>query len=136
MKRKLLLKVFTIISALLISGSMIVNPVNSAASASSLNNDLKKNNTKINSAKKDLEDVGVEKSATLKKIQSLDADIDRAEKKIDKLNKEINNLNKNIEGKETEIAEKQEEYDDNMEKLQSRLIVAYENGNTTYLDVI
>ena len=87
-------------------------------------------------AQKELEYVEEELSAALIKIQQLDDKIREAEKEIEKMNAELLELEEKVQ-KTTESLEKaQKSYDDNRELMEERLVVMYECGEITYLDLI
>jgi len=134
-EKKMLLKLCAMITVILLSCSMLVNPIN-AATASDYNKQINKINSEITSSKQQLDGVETQKSTALNQIQTLTAQIDNSQNKIDTLNKQISDLNNQITSKQKEIDAKQATYDDNFEKFKGRIVSAYIAGDTTYLDVL
>lgn len=128
MKSKVNLKIIiTMLSIMILLGTSVLAVSDSDLSA--VNNNIKETQDKILN-------VEGEKSATLTQISKLTAQISQYENQIKDMEKEIDELESTIERKEKEIAEKQEIYEENYDKMITRVVASYKNGNTTYLDVI
>lgn len=107
-----------------------------AATQSELNGQKTDIQNKINDIKDEQTEVKQELDAEMKAISQLDAEIDEAQEEIDKLNAQINEVQASITEKENLIKEKQKEYDRNEELLKQRIVIMYEIGETTFLDIL
>lgn len=107
-----------------------------AATQSELNGQKTDIQNKINDIKDEQTEVKQELDAEMKAISQLDAEIDEAQEEIDKLNAQINEVQASITEKENLIKEKQKEYDSNEELLKQRIVIMYEIGETTFLDIL
>lgn len=107
-----------------------------AATQSELNGQKSEIQDKINDIKDEQTEVKQELDAEMKEISQLDAEIDEAQEEIDKLNAQINEVQASITEKENLIKEKQKEYDSNEELLKQRIVIMYEIGETTFLDIL
>ncbi|MCI8362758.1 MAG: peptidoglycan DD-metalloendopeptidase family protein [Clostridia bacterium] len=107
-----------------------------AATTSELNNQKSEIQNKIDDIKDEQAEVKQELDAEMKAISQLDAEIDEAQGEIDKLNSQINEVQASITEKENLIKEKQKEYDSNEELLKQRIVIMYEIGETTFLDIL
>lgn len=87
-------------------------------------------------AENQLSSVQSNKSEALQEIQTLQEAIDKAESEIEQLDTKINNLTTSINEKTTQIEEKQKEYEKKEEILKQRMVVLYEAGQTSYLEVL
>jgi len=128
MRKILFLKILlTVLSIIILLGTTVL-AVNSS--------DLTAINNEISKAKENLTEVKNEKSATLTEIESLTAKISGYEKEIEDMKSEIEELNVTISKKEKELVEKEEIYEDNYDKMVTRLVASYKNGNIKYIDII
>lgn len=93
-------------------------------------------NDSITDAKDKLENVQKEKDTTLAQVNSLSDQIEDYEGQIDKLDDQISSLQEKIQDAEDQIAEDEEKHKQRQELLNDRLVAIYENGETTYLDVL
>ena len=91
---------------------------------------------KINDARNEQAGVQEELDEEMKVISNLDYEIAQGEEEISKLENQIKEVETSIEAKEKLIKEKQKEYDENEELLQQRLVVMYEMGETSFLDML
>ena len=91
---------------------------------------------KQNQAQSELNDVQSEKYKTLQEVQSLQEDIEKVEKEIQQLETKIENLTTSIKEKESQIKQKQAEYEKKEKTLKERMVVLYEQGQTSYLEVL
>lgn len=98
--------------------------------------DLDEKQNQIDQTKKDLENVKEEKSEVAKQVEELTIKISDYQSKIDDLEDEIQSLNKSIKETEEKIKQKEEEYKENKELLDARMVVLYEAGEVTFLDVL
>ena len=87
-------------------------------------------------ASEQLNSVQDSKSKALQEIQTLQEAIDKAENEIEQLDTKINNLTTSINEKSKQIEEKQKEYEKNEEIFKQRMVVLYEAGQTSYLEVL
>lgn len=98
--------------------------------------DLDDINTKIDNAKKNLDQVENKLTGALAQIQTLNAEIAQYENDIDDLNIKIDEVNNQIEQAEAELQQAEEEFVHQQELLEKRLVALYKSGDTTYLDVL
>ncbi len=82
------------------------------------------------------EAVEAEKNEILKQVESLSNQISDYEYQIMELEEKLDDLNNQIANQEEELVKKEEEYIKQQELYESRLIAIYEQGETSYLDVI
>ena len=87
-------------------------------------------------AESQLDEVKTTKSKALQEVQVLQDSIDKAEKELNELNTKISNLTASIKEKTKEIEEKKNEYEKKEEILKQRMVVLYEAGQTSYLEVL
>lgn len=127
-------KVISIILILTLLQAYLVSVI--AATTSELNGQKDELQGKITDAKDQQSDVQEELDEEMKVISNLDAEITQAEEEIAQLEYQIQELEKSISEKENLINEKQKEYDENEELLEQRLIVMYEAGETSFLDML
>ena len=90
----------------------------------------------IEDIKEQKEEVEAKKSEAQKQVEKLNNQIDSYENEIDKLEIQIDDVNKKIKDAEKQLKENQEQYDEQQKLLEQRLIVTYEAGETSFLDVI
>lgn len=107
-----------------------------AVTTSDLNDKKSDLNDKINEAKDQQINVQQELDAEMKVISNLDYEISQAEEQINQLGAQIKELETSISEKEKLIKEKQKEYDENEDLLEQRLVVMYERGETSFLDIL
>lgn len=128
MKRKIL---STFLAVLLIVITLTL-PV-FAASAQQKKEELE---DKLQDAKDEKEEVTSAKNEILDEISELNAQISKYESEIDKLNNKIEKLEDSIKEKEEEIKKLQKDLEAKKEALIQKLVAMYENGQTTYLDLL
>ena len=87
-------------------------------------------------AEQKLEYVKEELSAEIVKIQELDDKIKEAEKDIQDLEQELSSLQTKIDEVTEKLEKTQLNYEKNEELLKQRLVIMYEVGETTYLDIL
>ena len=82
------------------------------------------------------EEVTQELTATLAEITKMDASISELSNEIGILNNQISDLEDKIEEAQEQLDKKQEEHEKNQTLMEERLIVMYEYGETTFLDML
>ena len=107
-----------------------------AATSSELNASKTETDKKIEEAKEELENIDAEKSEVLQQVEDLIMQISTAQSEIDDLNTQISDMNTQIEEAQNKLDEKQEDYDKQQELLETRLVVSYESGDTTFLEML
>lgn len=90
----------------------------------------------INSTSAELKQVEGKLSTEMQAIDDLSTQIVSVEQELIKLNGELSELEKSIAEKNKEIEKKQEDLEEQEALLQERLVVLYEAGDTSYLDVL
>lgn len=105
-----------------------------AASKSQLKSQQSTLNSKIKETQENLQEIKVEKSAAMKDVEELIAQISEYESEIDKLDAQIGDINSKIEEAQTNLDKAIEEYDEQEALLNDRLVLMYETGETSYLD--
>ena len=132
--KKIILKTFGI---LLVAILLLQIPVTMAAdSVNDLKNQQEENEDKIEENKQKKEEITAEKNQTISEVEDITTQIEDYENQISELNTKISELNTKIEESEKKIEEAQAQYDEQKELLDTRLVVAYEQGETSYLDVL
>lgn len=126
-------KIITIIIMLIILACSYSNIV---INASTLGEQKQEIQDQKQEAEQKLEYVQEELSASIVKIQELDDTIKEAETDINNLEEELGNLQNRINEITENLKIIEQNYDENQELLQQRLVVMYEVGDTTYLDVL
>lgn len=127
-------KIVSVILSFILLGSICI-PIY-AASTSELEQQKNEINSKISEAEEEQKEVKKEITAQMKEISTLDASISEGETAIRELEYEIEALEESISQKEKELEEKQKEYDKNQALLEDRLVVMYETGETSFLDIL
>ena len=130
MKRKIL-SVFVMFTLL---GGMLYNVY--AASIDELNKQSEQLNEELKQKEAQQAEVEEDLSEAMQEIANLDTQISANESEIQTLETQINDLQTSIDQKEVEIQKKQEEYDENEALLSERLVVMYEKGETSFLDLL
>ena len=90
----------------------------------------------INEATGQLEDVQSDLSDNLQQVQKLDERIESSQTELDELNTQINELQTSIDEISTKLEKEEETYNNQKNLLDKRLVAMYEEGETSYLDVI
>ena len=101
-----------------------------------VNSEYQDTANKKEEAENQLDEVKTTKSKALQEVQVLQDSIDKAEKELNELNTKITNLTASIKEKTKEIEEKKNEYEKKEEILKQRMVVLYEAGQTSYLEVL
>lgn len=89
-----------------------------------------------NAASSQLEIVKSELSVTLQQIQELSQNIDKYQKEVEQMDEKIQPLEVSISELEAKLAIAQKNYEEQKKLVDDRLVTIYENGETTYLDVL
>jgi len=134
MKNKILKLIGSLVIGIILIQSNIVIAVDKESA--DLKNQQNSNNEKINEAKKELENIKAEKSETMKQVENLTSQIYSYETQIDELENRISELNIKIKESEENLDKATEEYEKQEALLEARLVVTYEAGETSYLDVL
>ena len=96
-------------------------------------NEVKEKKEEIENQKAQVEE---ELSSTLQEITKLDASISEISDQIDTLNDQITKLEDAIEESQKKLDKKEKEHKDNTELMEDRLVVMYETGENTFLDLL
>ena len=107
-----------------------------ASSTSELENQKQNNQTKQEEAKKELEYVQEELSESLVKIQELDDKIRQAENEILGMDTKLTELGTKVTDTEQKLSVVQKSYEENKALMEKRLVVMYECGDVSYLDLL
>ena len=130
MKKKICLAV---IMALLIIGSLNIVKGLTATELEQRRAELK---NKINEAGKSIENINIELTENLEAINKLDEEIYSYETQINTISEKKKKIEKQIKETEDYLDTIQVDYEHQKEVLQERLLYAYEEGPTRYLDVL
>ena len=90
----------------------------------------------INEATGELEDVQSDLSDNLQQVQKLDERIESSQTDLDELNTQITELQTSIDEISAKLEQEEETYNNQKNLLDKRLVAMYEEGETSYLDVI
>ena len=90
----------------------------------------------INEATGELEDVQSDLSENLQQVQKLDERIESSQAELDELNTQITELQTSIDEISAKLEQEEETYNNQKNLLDKRLVAMYEEGETSYLDVI
>lgn len=93
-------------------------------------------NDEIEEAKEKQKELEAQKSATMKSVEELIGKISTSEGEIDGLEEKVEELQNQISQKEKDIVKKEEEYNEQEDLLDARLIAMYQNGDSSYLNVL
>lgn len=127
-------KIISIVLILILLQAYIYNIL--AVTTSELNGQKDDLQDKINDAKQEQTQLKEDLDEEMQAISDLDHEIGEAETEIAKLESQIEEVEKSIEEKQKLINKKQEEYDKNQELLEKRMVVMYEQGETSFLDIL
>lgn len=113
----------------------------SASAASQSDVDALKDKLEDQAAEKkklqnELNSIDSEKTTVKEQIEALDAQINSTEEQIELQNDLIDSLEEMIAQKEEELAEAQKKEEEQYEKFKTRVRVMYEQGETSYLEVL
>ena len=90
----------------------------------------------INEATGELEDVQSDLSENLQQVQKLDERIESSQTELDELNTQITELQSSIDEISAKLEQEEATYNNQKNLLDKRLVAMYEEGETSYLDVI
>ena len=90
----------------------------------------------INEATGELEDVQSDLSENLQQVQKLDERIESSQTELDELNTQITELQTSIDEISAKLEQEEATYNNQKNLLDKRLVAMYEEGETSYLDVI
>lgn len=107
-----------------------------SATESELNQQSKDLDEKIKQLNTELAGTKSKMTENLNQINKLNTEISTYENEISDLNDRIGVVNAQITEKEQDIAEQEEKYRQQKEALDKRLVALYENGETSYLDML
>lgn len=91
---------------------------------------------KLNEVEEQKQEVTEQKNTVLDEISELDAQILEYENQIEELNEKIDELEASIKANEKEIKKLEKEFTEKQEAFMDRIVAIYENGQTTYLDIL
>lgn len=91
---------------------------------------------KISEAGQSLENINVELTENLEQISKLDEEIGEYETEVENINKNLESLNQQIIKTENNLNTIEERLQKQQQLLQKRVVFAYEEGQTRYLDVL
>lgn len=97
---------------------------------------LEQNTKSVNNKMRQLDDIKDQKKDITKEIESIDRQIDDASTSINKLKSQISTFDTNISKKQKELKEAEEKMKDLDELMKARMVVLYESGEATYLEVL
>ncbi len=131
-------KIYKGICILTLASIISFTPISivSAASRSALNSEMEQINNQIKEKENEKEQIENEKSKTLSEVESLIYQISDYESKISSLTSEISSLESQISDAKEKIATEERNYDRLNEEMQERLLVIYEAGETSFLDIL
>ena len=127
------LKVISVIILVII---LLQCNVSLAANTSELKSEKESNNKELTNAQSNLKEVQGQKSKTMSEVEELDSKITSYESEIEELENKISTLNTDIVSAEEQIKQAESEYQKNDDLLTERLVLMYEDGNTSYLDFL
>ena len=107
-----------------------------AASQSELEDQKSDLNTKIDETKNQQSEVKEQLSEQRQEIEKLDESITQMEDEISTLNAQIAELENSIQEEQTKLEQKQKEHEENQALMEERLVVMYEYGDTSFLDML
>lgn len=127
-------KIVPFILSLILIGS--INLPAFATTESDLNNQKSEIEGKISEAKDQQKEVKEQLSEQMQEISNLDASISQVETQIKQLEGEIAQLESSIKEEQGKLEEKQKEHQENQALMEERLVVMYEQGETSFLDML
>lgn len=86
--------------------------------------------------KEQQQEVKEQKSEVMEEIEKLNVSIQDNQDKISDINSQLTKLNNEIKELKKELNETQEKFNKQEDALKEKMILSYEMGNTTYLDVL
>lgn len=116
--------------------SLVLISIGTLTSIASSQSDLDQINKKIDETSTELNGVKSQMSETMQQVSDLITQISNYENEIATLEMEIEQIEEQLVQKEAELKKAQEDCDQQEEDLKARLIVLYEAGETSYMDVL
>ena len=113
----------------------IVYPIY-ATSKEDLEDEEQEYKKKVTEAEEQHEMIEEQLSTTMKEISKINESISIVQEEINTLSVQIETLEEEIHQKQEEIEQKEKEHKDNTELMEERLVVMYEAGETTFLDLL
>ena len=107
-----------------------------ATSSADLEKERKANESKINEAKDEQNEVRTKMTAIQKEVEELNGKIASYENENDALTSQIDETSANIDTMTQELTKKEKELEEKEELLKKRLVASYKAGSTSYLDVL
>lgn len=96
-------------------------------------NDIQK---EIEQSEKELEETTSQKTTLLAEVQALDKEVATVDNELNEVQRQLEETQASLEQSEQELADAQERREHQYEALKERLVVMYEYGDSTYLDII
>ena len=124
------------IAILLIILIMLQTTIVLAANKTDLQNQQKENEQTMKDIEHSIEEIQAQKSAKLKEVEALINEISEYKIQIDRLEDQISDLQEKIGQAEEDIKIKEQEYEERRELANDVIVAMYEQGETTYLDVL
>lgn len=124
-----------ILTVILISSTNVALAV-SKSEINAQKNQQSQINNQIDEAEEKQKQIESEKSKTMQQVESISSQIDNYESQIEDLNSQIEDANTKIKEAEEKLSKNEEEYKKKQETFKQRLVVIYESGETSYLDVL
>ena len=132
--KKILSKIMAIIIVIVLS--MQNSLVYALTEKEELEQEQDKLNSQIEDYEKKQKEVEGKKSVAMKAVEKLINEISDSEAEIQELESQIKDLQDKIDTKVKDIEQKEKEYTKQEELLDARLVAMYENGETSYLEVL
>ena len=100
------------------------------------NSQISELNEKINEAQEQKAEVKSQLSSAVQDVQNLATSIEENENKLQAINSQLVQLNKEIKALTEELEKTEKEYTEQEDFLKEKLVMDFENGKATYLDVL
>lgn len=104
--------------------------------AQTLEEQKQENQENQEKAQKELEYITEELTEAVVKIQELDDTIKQAEKEIEEMNTKLLNLQQSVNEITQKLENVENDYEKNYKLMEKRLVVMYEKGNISYLELL
>lgn len=101
-----------------------------------LQNEKDKINSNLTDVKDQKQDVDNEKNKELQEVYELQEKINQSENELKEIEDKLSELEESINKKTKQIEKKEKEYVKNKELLETRLVVMYETGETSFLEIL
>ena len=125
-----------IIGILIVTVVLFQTNLSIAATMEDLKNEKADNQQEIENKEQEKEEIQAKKSETIKEIEEITSQIESYENQINDLTTKIDSLNNEIKETEEKLTKAQEDYDKQEKLLEERLVVTYEAGQTSFLDIL